>query len=443
MFSPGIILMAVVLTASAVPRYESVPRDESWRETFSRLMVATFQKTTPETGKCGDRCYIFTGEEGLLLDVGEDYIDPENPCNPYVCKEDGLTQTSVTCVPVKDIPDCDDGNPPFVPPGRCCATCGPGENKPPPDLFTGWAQWTRCTRTCGGGTRARRRECALTPDGGFVDCRGKTLQVESCNKQECPKNCEYIYEEFGPCNVTCGEGVRLSYPKITQHPTEGGEPCPPEVLNNIPRTLICVGPTCPPCKEGETLCRNATHPNFMKCQEDNDGDCVPNKQDNCVNVSNVGQSDQEDDKIGDACDNCPSAINTDQANSDDDRTGDACDPDDDNDGIADTYPDNCRTVKNRQQENRDDDTYGDECDNCKSVTNENQNDWDGDGWGNACDNCRYACNRDQDDPKNYGASCTTKSLGIPCPDEDVLVASDKKGLAAEIMEKLLEMYYSN
>ena len=110
---------------------------------------------------------------------------------------------------------------------------------------------------------------------------------------------------------------------------------------------------------------------------------------------------------------------------------------------ADTYPDNCRTVKNRQQENRDDDTYGDACDNCKSVTNENQNDWDGDGWGNACDNCRYACNTNQDDPQNYGASCTTRSLGIPCPDEDVLVASDKKGLAAEIMEKLLEMYYSN
>ena len=61
-----------------------------------------------------------------------------------------------------------------------------GENKPPPDLFTGWAQWTRCTRTCEGGTRARRRECALTPDGGFVDCRGETLQVETCNPQDCP-----------------------------------------------------------------------------------------------------------------------------------------------------------------------------------------------------------------------------------------------------------------
>ena len=39
-----------------------------------------------ETGQCGNRCYIFIGDEGLLLDVGESYVDPKNPCEPYVCK---------------------------------------------------------------------------------------------------------------------------------------------------------------------------------------------------------------------------------------------------------------------------------------------------------------------------------------------------------------------
>lgn len=72
-----------------------------------------------------------------------------------------------------------------------------GRNKPPPDEFTGWAQWTRCSKTCGGGARARRRVCALTEDGGFVDCRGETLEIESCNTQDCPSalifNCDEVY----------------------------------------------------------------------------------------------------------------------------------------------------------------------------------------------------------------------------------------------------------
>ena len=110
---------------------------------------------------------------------------------------------------------------------------------------------------------------------------------------------------------------------------------------------------------------------------------------------------------------------------------------------ADTFIDNCRTTPNKNQFDSYRDGVGDACDNCKNTPNPKQQDWDGDGVGNPCDNCRHACNPEQDDPGKYGASCTTKSLGQPCPESGLFGASDKTSLAAEIMEKLLEMYYSN
>ena len=52
--------------------------------------------------------------------------------------------------------------------------------------------------------------------------------------------------------------------------------------------------------------------------------------------------------------------------------------------------------------------------------------------GNACDNCRFTPNSDQTDTDGDGE-------GDACDDD---LPSDKKQLAAEVMEKLLELYYN-
>jgi gliding motility-associated-like protein len=107
---------------------------------------------------------------------------------------------------------------------------------------------------------------------------------------------------------------------------------------------------------------------------DQDGDTIPNDDDNCPLTANVDQSDIDGDGIGDVCDddmdndgvlnvddNCLTTPNPDQLDNDMDGLGDICDDDDDNDNVL------------------------DEDDNCQFEPNPNQLDVNGNGVGDACD----------------------------------------------------------
>ncbi|WP_372920003.1 hypothetical protein [Salegentibacter sp.] len=59
--------------------------------------------------------------------------------------------------------------------------------------------------------------------------------------------------------------------------------------------------------------------------DDDDGDGIPNDDDNCPNDYNPDQLNSDEDSFGDVCDNCPFVDNEDQADSDEDGVGDACD----------------------------------------------------------------------------------------------------------------------
>ncbi|KAJ7400042.1 Thrombospondin-4 [Pitangus sulphuratus] len=120
------------------------------------------------------------------------------------------------------------------------------------------------------------------------------------------------------------------------------------------------------------------------CDDDADGDGIPNEQDNCVLAPNVNQRNSDQDIFGDACDNCRNVLNNDQRDTDSDGKGDACDDDMDGDGIKNLL-DNCQRIPNEDQEDTDNDGVGDACDSCPTVSNPNQSDIDNDLVGDSCD----------------------------------------------------------
>uniref|UniRef100_A0A4W6BWR4 Thrombospondin 4b n=1 Tax=Lates calcarifer TaxID=8187 RepID=A0A4W6BWR4_LATCA len=161
------------------------------------------------------------------------------------------------------------------------------------------------------------------------------------------------------------------------------------------------------------------------CDDDADGDGIPNEQDNCWLKPNVDQRNSDKDSHGDACDNCRMVENPDQRDTDGDGKGDACDDDMDGDGLK-NFLDNCQRVQNRDQSDRDGDGVGDACDSCPDIPNPNQSDVDNDLVGDSCDtnqdsdgdghqdtkdNCPFVINSSQLDTDKDG-------LGDECDDDD-------------------------
>lgn len=89
-----------------------------------------------------------------------------------------------------------------------------------------WSEWSACTKTCGGGTRFRKRVVNKPATGGGKECPPLT-EEESCNTQPCPVDCEVgPWTEWGSCSKPCGGGVQMRTRTITKAAANGGKECP-------------------------------------------------------------------------------------------------------------------------------------------------------------------------------------------------------------------------
>ena len=250
-------------------------------------MLAELMQQSVETGVCGERCYIEVNGEKRILEQGERFVDG---CTHYTCavsistnkfwveytqlQRSGVREETLDCQEAI----CDNGVVPIRYPNQCCQVCGEyspqgaviklnffssKEAEPDePGEFEEWGEWTECSRTCGGGARARRRTCKIL-DGAFqVACTGRLVDTEDCNTNPCPSNyqlyrglrdlyysiytvdCIWEYGDFEECSTTCGPGVMKRFPEIIQHPMHGGMPCPPEVEAGVPDERPCNNREC-------------------------------------------------------------------------------------------------------------------------------------------------------------------------------------------------------
>ncbi|XP_030114536.4 ADAMTS-like protein 1 isoform X2 [Taeniopygia guttata] len=136
--------------------------------------------------------------------------------------------------------------------------------------------WTACSSSCGGGIQSRSVSCVEEDIQGHISpveewkCMytPKMPVVQPCNIFDCPK---WLAQEWSPCTVTCGQGLRYRVVLCIDHRGMHTGGCSSKTKPHIKEE--CVVPT--PCyKPKEKLPVEAKLPWYKQAQELEEGTAV-------------------------------------------------------------------------------------------------------------------------------------------------------------------------
>ncbi|KAM6183750.1 ADAMTS-like protein 1 isoform 2-T2 [Erethizon dorsatum] len=136
--------------------------------------------------------------------------------------------------------------------------------------------WTACSSSCGGGIQSRAVSCVEEDIQGHVTSveewkcmyTPKMPIVQPCNIFDCPK---WLAQEWSPCTVTCGQGLRYRVVLCMDHRGMHTGGCSPKTKPHIKEE--CIIPT--PCyKPKEKLPVEAKLPWYKQAQELEEGAAV-------------------------------------------------------------------------------------------------------------------------------------------------------------------------
>eukprot|EP00928_Gymnodinium_smaydae_P039824 TRINITY_DN27124_c0_g2_i1.p1 TRINITY_DN27124_c0_g2~~TRINITY_DN27124_c0_g2_i1.p1 ORF type:complete len:4551 (-),score=367.55 TRINITY_DN27124_c0_g2_i1:202-13791(-) len=93
-------------------------------------------------------------------------------------------------------------------------------------VFSEWDQWSTCSRSCAGGVQQRERYYAQIVRHGGVKCNGPMLESQECSARPCPVDCIWnLWKEWSICSLSCGGGLQSRNRVRLQKMHFGGKPC--------------------------------------------------------------------------------------------------------------------------------------------------------------------------------------------------------------------------
>ncbi|KAL5016463.1 hypothetical protein ScPMuIL_006052 [Solemya velum] len=107
-------------------------------------------------------------------------------------------------------------------------------------VWSGWNDWTDCSKTCENGTQTRNRTCLETNYGG-KECPGNHTELRLCNPEYCPVDGVWVmWTTWSECSLTCGRGTKFRN-RTCIGPFHGGENC----TGDYDQSTACNPNNCP------------------------------------------------------------------------------------------------------------------------------------------------------------------------------------------------------
>jgi len=110
--------------------------------------------------------------------------------------------------------------------------------------WSSWENWTRCSKTCGGGFHFRTRKCDdPMPSRGGTQCQGPDIISKPCNNFTCEVDGMWSsWETWSTCSKPCGGGFHFRTRKCDDPPPSyGGIQCQGEDIITEPcNNFTCV-----------------------------------------------------------------------------------------------------------------------------------------------------------------------------------------------------------